>query len=183
MRVDGAAADGLHETPAAVELQRSYAASVSAHTRALSDVELVVSAFDAAGLTPRVIKGPVLAEAVYRRPDLRSYVDLDVLVKPDEFESGLHALERAGARIHERNWSLVRDRELGELRLITPSAGAIDLHRHLFNDPRARAEFPVDLVAVHERLRPVRLGGIVVQTLDPVDTVVHLALHACLAGA
>ncbi len=169
--------------PAAAELQRSYATGVGVHMRALTDVELVASSFDGVGLRPCFIKGPVLAEAVYRRPDLRSYVDLDVLVEPDAFETALHVLEGAGARIYERNWSLVRDRELGELRLITPSGGVIDLHWHLFNDPRARAEFPVDLAAVHERLRPVPVGGAVVYTLDPVDTVLHLALHACLAGA
>jgi hypothetical protein len=175
--------DGLHETPAALQLQRSYAASIGAHLRALTDVDFVVDAFAGTGLRPCFIKGPVLAEAVYRRPDLRSYVDLDVMVEPAGFQSALHALERAGARIYERNWGLVRDRELGELRLIAPSGGVIDLHWHLFNDPRARAEFPVDLDALHERLRPVRVGGTVVHTLDPVDTVLHLALHACLAGA
>ncbi|HVQ96195.1 MAG TPA: nucleotidyltransferase family protein [Mycobacteriales bacterium] len=173
---------GLADRPGTAELRAAHSATVAGHLRALADLRLVDRALTAAGVGYLVLKGPVLAGAVYRRPDLRSYVDVDVLVAPAEFAAALAALESAGCAVFERNWQLARDRLLGELRLFTPSGLVLDLHWHVIADRSIRAAFRLDLAAVRGRARTVRLAGRDVRTLDPADTVVHLALHAALAG-
>jgi hypothetical protein len=84
--------------------------------------------------------------------------------------------------VYERNWPLVRDRRLGALRLTTPAGGVLDLHWHIFYERTVRAAMPVDVVALRERSRTVLLGGRQVRTLDPLDTLTHVAVHAALDG-
>jgi hypothetical protein len=173
---------GLADRPDAAPTREAYTSAVGRHLRTLSDLELVLDVLGGYGVTPLVLKGPVLAEAVYRRPDLRGYVDLDVLVAPADFGTALTALERAGCTIYERNWPLVRDRMLGALRLTTPAGTILDLHWHLYYERSVRAALPVDLAAVRARGRTVDVAGRRVRTLDGLDTLVHLAVHSALDG-
>jgi hypothetical protein len=175
-------ASGLADRPDAAPTREAYTSAVGRHLRTLSDLELVLDVLGGYGIAPLTLKGPVLAGAVYRRPDLRGYVDLDLLVSPAEFPLALPALERAGCAVFERNWPLVRDRELGALRLTTPAGTVIDLHWHLFYERSVRQAVPVDLAAVRGRARTVELAGRRVRTLDALDTLVHLAVHAALDG-
>jgi Uncharacterised nucleotidyltransferase len=176
-------AGGLAAAPGASAVRERHATSVATHLRTLADLDLVDGALRAAGVAYLVIKGPVLAEAVYRRPDLREYVDLDLLVTPADFGRAIAALEAAGCSVYERNWRLVRERMLAELRLFTPAGTIVDLHWHVVNDARIRAGVPADLAGARSRARTVPVGGRPIATLDPADTVVHLGLHASLSGA
>jgi len=173
---------GLAGLPGAAGIRVAYQAAVATHLRTLVDLELVDAALGAAGLPYLVVKGPVLAETVYSRPDLRGYVDLDVLVAPAAFAAAVAALEAAGCQVYERNWRLAKQFMLGELRLFTPAGTVVDLHWHLVAERRVREALSVDLAGIRDRARQVTLGGRRVATLDPADTVVHLALHASLTG-
>jgi Uncharacterised nucleotidyltransferase len=175
-------ATGLADRTDASPTREAYTSAVGRHLRTLSDLELVLDVLGGYGVVPLVLKGPVLAGAVYRRPDLRGYVDLDLLVAPPEFSIALLALERAGCTIFERNWPLVRDRGLGALRLTTPAGTVLDLHWHLFYERAVRRAVPVDLGVIRARARSVELAGRRVRTLDGLDTLVHLAVHAALDG-
>jgi putative nucleotidyltransferase-like protein len=175
-------ATGLADRTDAAPVREAYTSAVGRHLRTLSDLELVLDVLGGYSIAPLVVKGPVLAGAVYRRPDLRGYVDLDVLVAPAEFPVALPALERAGCEVFERNWPLVRDRRLGALRLTTPAGTVLDLHWHPFYERSVRAAVPVDVGAVRARARTVELAGRRVRTFDALDTLVHLAVHAALDG-
>jgi len=175
-------ASGLADRDDAAPTREAYTTAVGRHLRTLSDLELVLDVLGGYGIVPLVLKGPVLAGAVYRRPDLRGYVDLDLLVTPPEFPVALLALERAGCNVFERNWPLVRDRGLGALRLTMPAGTVLDLHWHLFYERAVRRAVPVDLGGVRKRARSVELAGRRVRTLDGLDTLVHLAVPAALDG-
>ncbi|MBI1758403.1 MAG: nucleotidyltransferase family protein [Actinobacteria bacterium] len=175
-------AGGLDGRPDTGPTREAYTAALGRHLRTLSDLDLVLDVLAGFNVTPLVMKGPVLAELVYRRPDLRGYVDLDLLVPATEFPLALSGLERAGCTVYERNWPLVRDRRLGALRLTTPAGGVLDLHWHIFYEHAVRAAMPVDVAVLRERARTVLLGGRQVRTLDPLDTLAHVAVHAALDG-
>ena len=174
-------AAGLGDRPDAAPLRSAVAVAAGRHLRAMAEVERIDAALrDVPWL---LFKGPVLATLVHGSPTLRSPVDLDVLVPRSAFRCAVRGLERAGCTVYERNWTLVRTARLGSLRLHTPSGALIDLHWDLLNDAAARGAFRVSSAAAIDRARVVPLGSVRVRTLDPVDTVVHLALHAALAGA
>lgn len=155
---------------------------VATHLRALAETQAVAQAFAGTGVRWVVVKGVVLAQVVYRRPSVRPYSDLDVLVHPADLGPALDALEAAGFEVLDRNWRLVADSQRGEISLSTPTGTLLDLHWHLVNEASARARFSLDIAAMVERRTTADIGGMHVPTLRADDTVVHLALHAVLSG-
>lgn len=127
-------------------------------------------------------KGPVLAQRCYERPELRTYRDLDVLIARERFPEMVTHLQEAGVEVIDQNWTLIRRERRGQLHLTLPMGTVADLHWHLLNRGVVRESFDVDMGGVLARTRSVVVSGVEVETLSAVDTVVHLALHAALAG-
>lgn len=162
-------------------LQQTRRDGVGRHLRVQADLHAVGAAFD--GVLPwLVVKGPVLAQHVYARPDLRSFVDLDLLVPPGALGEALTALEDNGFTVLDRNWALLARRLSGELHLRSPHGGVIDLHWDLFNDRRTRDSFAMRTESFFDRSEEIKIDGRPIRTLDPVDTVVHTAVHAARSG-
>ncbi len=148
------------------------------HLRALDDLRLVVSALGGAGVDVLVVKGPALVATCYAGPLLRSYVDLDVLVRPSQLREAVAALEAAGWTLLDANWPLLSSAGVGELKLEGPTGGALDLHWSFGKegDPAP----PVDTLM--RRSVGVNDGELHYRTLGPADFAVHVALHAAASG-
>lgn len=153
------------------------------HLQALGDHRRAASVLDGAGVPHLVVKGPVLAEHHHGAPDLRSYRDLDLLVPGAGLRDALEALLAAGWPQVDRNWALLRETVAGELHLVGPFGTPLDLHWQLLFRQSLRRDFPLDVEAMAARRREVVAGSGTLTTLDAVDTVLHLCLHAALAGA
>ena len=164
------------------ELEAAYHSALQVHLRALHDLRIAGAALDDAGIAWASFKGPVLAEHTYRRHDLRSYSDLDLLVPPTRFREAIAVLERNGGEVLDRNWRLIRERMSGEVHVRLPTGTLADLHWHLFNRVERRRCFPLDTGDVLSRAVVVDVDGVAARTLSPEDTLVHLALHACMSG-
>lgn len=163
-------------------LQVSYRDQLARHLRSLSDLRTAARALDDAGITWAAVKGPVLAEHVWPRPDMRAYTDVDLVVDRRRFADTLAALQSAGARLVDRNWPLIRDQRRAEVTLALPYGTSLDLHWHLVNDPATRRAFSFQMDELFERRQVVELGGVHVPTLDPADTLLHLAYHMAHSG-
>lgn len=163
-------------------LERAYRLQWQVQLRSLADLAEVVPVLGGLGVPWAVVKGPVLAEVVYDRSITRSYIDLDVLVHRSTLPDVLDALEASGAWVRDRNWTLVRSGMRGELTMGLRYGSALDLHWHLFNEPRVRRAFSVSIEELLARTRDVWVNGTRTPTLDPSDTLVHIAAHASLAG-
>ena len=163
-------------------LQTSHRDQLFRHMRVLSDMRPVVSALDDAGVAWVAVKGPVLAETVWPRADMRAYTDVDLVVDRRRFSDVLAALETVGASLVDRNWPFIRDQGRAELSLTLAYGTALDLHWDLVNDIDLRRVFRFPQEEMYERARRIQLEGMAVPTLDPVDTVLHLAYHSVLSG-
>ena len=151
------------------------------HMRAVGDLRLVQQCLASACLPFVVVKGPALVERLYGSPDLRSYVDLDLLVRPSDLGAAVYALEAAGCALLDANWPLLQEAGVHELRLLGPTGGAIDLHWSLGKGPGLVDVSPaVDTLL--DRAVTWHLGDISLLTLDWSDTFVHLAVHAAASG-
>src|SRR5262249_20701768 len=151
--------------------------------RTLADLALIGGAFDELGVSWLVAKGPVLAEGVYDRPDLRTYTDLDLFVAPTWVGRALEALEGLGRPVLGPTLEHLRRLSVSEVHVVAPHGTVVELHFHLLNDAPQRERFTVPMAELYNRPRRVLLGDQSVPTLDPVDTLVYLCLHACLSGA
>lgn len=184
-RVDGAVATVLRHEPEVddrllAELLAAALRHVTAQLRVQSELALCREAL---GSMPWLaIKGPVLARHYYSRPAIRAYSDLDLLVHPHQLGDALVALEGAGFRILDRNWSLMTDLLVGEVHLATPLGGVLDLHWDLINDRDTREAFGIRTGELLAHRRWVSLGGSHTPTLGAVDTLLHVAMHALRSG-
>jgi Uncharacterised nucleotidyltransferase len=163
-------------------LQRRRHDQLMRHLRAMADLEAVAAALDGADVPWVAIKGPVLAENVWPRPDLREYTDLDILVDRRHFARALDALAAAGANPLDRNWPLIRSTMRAELALVLKHGSHLDLHWDVVvpSELRRTFRFPVDEMLERRVLVPT--GRVLVPTFDPVDTLLHLAFHAAHSG-
>ena len=167
---------------AVASLARTHATRTAAHLRVLADLDAVVASLSESAVPFLVVKGPVLSEHLYPSPDLRTYEDLDLLIPPGSFERAVDALRASGSLLLDRNWALTRADTRGQLHFQLPMGTLADVHWHLLNRENVRDGFSITTDDLFERSREVDVGGRSVPTLDPVDTLLHVALHAALSG-
>ena len=183
-RIVGCVRDAMQKAGLEIppELDARYRQALAWHVLAMHESRLLGDALDSAGLPWLIFKGPVLTETVYRRPGLRSYVDIDVLVRPRDLGKAIVQLEASGFASIDDDWARFRQMMLGEVHLRSPHGVPIDLHWTLLNTHRARAQFDLRTSAMFEQATSVLLAGRPTPTFDPADTLMHLALHACSSG-
>nr|WP_231126881.1 nucleotidyltransferase family protein [Motilibacter aurantiacus] len=152
------------------------------HLVVLRQAAAMAAVLTAAGVRFAVVKGPVLTELAYGRPERRPYADLDLLVHPQDLRAALDSLGAAGWSMLDRNWVLARRQMRAELSLVYGETVMLDLHWHLVNERPRRAALNWHTADLLERTRTVDVGGVELPVLDPVDAMMHLALHATTSG-
>jgi putative nucleotidyltransferase-like protein len=152
------------------------------HLRALAGLRTLTTEFNSAGIEWLVFKGPVLSEHVYRRPGARGYGDIDLLVRPDDVAGAVAVLERLGSQALDGGWKLMQAIGNGESAYELPGGVVIDLHWDVINDCRRRLAFEIAPDTLFRRSQFLQIAGIAVRTFDPIDTVLHVAMHACHSG-
>jgi hypothetical protein len=126
------------------------------------------------------LKGSVLANTVYPRPDLRPLADVDLLVDPVHFERALVALESAGGRLRTRNWEAMLRLRSSEVTVVMPAGTHVDLHWHVVNRAALRASFRLD---PGELLAPAVPGPVpTVAAPDPAAHLGYVAWHMTVSG-
>jgi hypothetical protein len=170
------------ESGARTTLLAAYLSGKGRHEKTLDDLREIATVFDANSVHFVVIKGPVLAELVYPRADLRAYADLDLVVAPESFGRAIDALRASGGKLIDPYVRPSVDGP-GQLRMSAPGGTLVELHWDLVNDARVRHSLGVSTFDVLERAGPASLAGTNVRIPEPTDTLLHLAVHAGLAGA
>jgi putative nucleotidyltransferase-like protein len=163
-------------------LDRHEITQTANQMRIVTDLAGFAASIAPLGIPWITFKGPVAAQRLYGRPELRTYRDLDVLVARPDFRRTIAFLERSGVEVIDRNWTLISREHRGQLHVTLALGTVVDLHWHLLNRGVVREAFTVDMDGVFARARTVSVSGVRVQTLNAADTLVHLGLHAALAG-
>lgn len=174
---------GLLPPEVAEDVADAGRAALFAHLVALAELEQIAAAFARAGIRWLIVKGPVLAEMLHGRPELRSYRDVDLLVDPAHLDAALQALGENDGDVLDRNWTLLLREMKGELHVEMPAGTMIDLHWDLFNERSRRDRHSVPFDRLHARSVEMAVGRTKVRTLDPLDTLVYVALHTMASGA
>ena len=157
-----------HQRVAAADLIREH------------ELQVLLDAFSQAGLTPLVVKGAALAYTAYRRPDLRSRVDTDLLIDATERRAAERVLEEQGYRaVPQLEADLVMYQRPYEKRRGSGAAHMVDLHWRLSNPQRFGSALTYDDLrrsAVHlTRLHASAIGPSPVHAL--VLSCVHRVAH------
>ncbi len=129
-----------------------------------------------------VVKGPALIAQAHTQGYPREFSDLDVLVRPADFERAVEGLTAAGFEPLATNWHGFLDHGVAEIPLRFEWS-TIDLHWNLVALGATRRHIRLSTDACFKRAIEVRLGNVDVLTLDPVDTLLHVCINTGLDGA
>lgn len=160
-----------------------YATVAEAHATAMAEVLQL----EAAALTfierladvaieVRLLKGMATAHLDHADPAVRSFVDVDLLIRTDQFQAAIRACEDAGCRrdLPERRPGF-DGRFAKDATLYTPDGLEIDLHRTLAKGPFGLC---LDLAWLWSDQSSLELGGRTVPTLSAEGRF----LNACYAA-
>jgi putative nucleotidyltransferase-like protein len=167
----------------ATDAQRTDA--VHAHQATLA-VDLVleralltaVDDLERAGIDVRVLKGAAIAHTVYPAPELRSFRDVDLLVRDQQLDVAIAVLSEQGATRRFREPRPRFNRRFGKGVCVRTADGVeVDLHRVFAAGP-----FGLQIVSARlfEQACTVPLGGTTITGLDPTARALHAAFHAAL---
>jgi hypothetical protein len=126
-------------------------------------------------------KGPMLAQTLYGDPNLRCFVDLDLLVRAADTPHARQLLMQQNFVPKQLYNKHLADRYLqshcwDDTFTQTETAVTIDLHETL-----TPAYFPVqfDLEGIYHRLQPISLQNITLYSFSDEDLLLYLCVHGC----
>ncbi len=153
-----------------------------AQARRIVLLRMLARATEALDVPALTMKGHALAANWYANPDTRDFNDLDVLVRPRDFERALAALALAGMTPATTNWHGFLAHEVAEVPVQLRSA-VLDLHWHVVALGQERRHLLLPTLEFFDRAVPARFGDVEMLTLGPVDTLLHLCVNTGLGGA
>ena len=180
----------VHEAPFAIpaEVVDSFRAKrdgiVRNNLRLASELVRVARTFDRGKIPLMAIKGPTLAAQLYGGLDRRQFVDLDILVRPDDLFGALTLLADLGFQARSTDLHSLSPRQLDRVRADSKSTDLyrcdstgttqLDLHWRLSNDP---AFFPTETGRQFERALSMSISGQSILTMDQSERLEYLAFH------
>lgn len=171
-------ADAPLPADAAAELRALNRAEVHRGLALAAELRRLLGALAAAGVEALAYKGPALAAQAYGDLSLRSFIDLDLLVRPGDVPRALGVLGREGyapalhlSPAQERYFRGVD----GDYQLVHRTTGLlVELHARVSSE---RFCMPIETDALMRRARSVALGGGEVRTLGDGDLLLVLCVH------
>ena len=148
---------------------------MAGHLAAEAAYRIIHRVLGARGIEHLVLKGPHLGAMVYDAVWERGYGDLDVLVRPGQFQDALLGLLDNGFSLKagpaRRGATIDSSYNRG---LVSPLGWLVELHRAFC----AYDLYPVDYEALFSRAVPFRFGQVEALGLAPEDLLLHLVIHA-----
>jgi hypothetical protein len=144
-------------------------------------LEAMLEAFERAGLAVMVVKGPVVADTVYPHPGWRPMVDLDLVVKDEDWAPSMAVLTELGFTAEESGWSGLTEELTGQvsmLKSVGPAIAAVEIHRDLrILSERLAVRGEVDRNRAWADTQPYVCGAGRGLALSPEDAIAYASTH------
>lgn len=158
-------------------VQAIHLSCAAGNIRLFHELESIVRAFQAAGITVVPLKGAWLAESVYASIAQRTMADVDLWVRRKELDAARRVMESLGysSRPKTDRPQDLQDEISGETQLFKAEAPMVELHWNVFPGEWLRHAARIDEQALWERTLPYK--GEAVRQLSPEDAILHLCVH------
>ncbi len=166
--------------PARERLRSAWVNGWRQYLLGVQQLSQIFASFHREGVPVIPLRGPRLAELLYRDPGLRPFTDLDLLVREGDRSQTLSLLSGLGYRhmeaglplSHELNW-----RHAASFTAEDPDTLPIDLHWGVVDYPGTAPAAPIDHQELWDRAVQTQGPEGVRWGLCPEDLLIYLALH------
>lgn len=155
------------------QLRSHLAQSMLVTRRRTVDHRNVLSRLQEAGIETLVLKGVALGSMVYPDPGTRPSSDIDVLIRPRDYDRAMDLIESDGMRTDYLQFDRAVIRRFRHSAGVELTGHAFDLHWRLLSE---RLDESID-AGLWDRSVVVNLAGAPVATLCPEDHLLHAVLH------
>lgn len=138
-----------------------------------AELENVLSVFRQHGIAAITLKGTILAEHLYGNPGLRTIVDIDILVKPEELPLANSLLLEMGYR--QSVPSLGWDHHFHEAPFYKQAQFPLFIELHWNMDDPKLVTIPQE--EIWNRAQPIQVQGETTKGLSPEDNILFLSNH------
>ena len=164
-----------------VQAEQARAAHMAAMVWVLSlerELLIVIDLLTQADVETRILKGTAVAHLDYSNPSLRSFIDLDILLRAEDFDRAVRTLVAAGfiRRLSEPRPGFDQRFDKGTT-LVGAAGYELDLHRTFVLGPWGLL---VDLNDLWDRGEEVVIGGRPLRALSRYNRLLHACYHAAL---
>ena len=153
---------------------RSAALTQAVHNFQLAETLIeILHSFRDCSVEVVVLKGPAVALIAYEQIATREFIDLDLLVRPEDLSRARAVLGQLGFRqVSEDPRKLGSEKDIQFIRDI--DGMLVELHWAL-NPPPTR--FPIELTGIWNRLQSIYFQNEPIRTLALEDTLLTLCIH------
>lgn len=146
-----------------------------------ADLLRVGGLLDGHGVNYRVLKGPAFAHLDYPNPAIRAFADIDLLVRPEHYETAVDVLTTAGFVRKFREVRRGFDYRFGKGACLTgPNGHEVDLHRTFVMGPFG---LTLDLDDIWASSEGFEIAGRHFASLDADQRFLHACYHAAIGNA
>lgn len=174
--------EGIIPEEAISKLRNTYYLVGERNARNYQNLKELLLRLNQEGIEVIILKGLVLAELVYKNPALRQMVDVDFLVKKEDFNRLRKLLLNYGYKqsYAGQGWSGLLERFGGEMYFFKGDLPFLDIHHSLCQYERFKGIIKIDQ-GIWQRRQRISLFGVPIAILSPGDMILHLCLHSSLA--
>ena len=164
---------GLADDVGLAQLRHHLAQSMLVTRRRALDYEAVLRRFREAGIETLVLKGVALGSMVYPDPGTRPSSDIDVLIRPSDYERAMDFIESDGKRTDYLHFDRAVIRRFRHSAGVELAGHGFDLHWRLLSE---RLDESVD-AGLWDRSTSVNVSGSSIDTMCLEDHLLHAVLH------
>jgi hypothetical protein len=137
------------------EIQSAQRAIAAARTRQVHQIgfelllkhhgERVVRALHLAGIEAAMVKGPIFARRLYAEPAMRSFTDIDILIRLHTRSAASEVIRDLGLSLHAHDYRAGKDYCEDLWLLVDDPRVGIEIHTNLVHNPKLRRATSVTL--------------------------------------
>ena len=156
-------------------LREAYLAAAARNTIMLHNAAEVLAALKREGIGVIALKGLYLAENVFTSIGLRTFSDLDLLVRRERLADALAALQGLGYKLSTWYDPLAGNTDIKHIPpLEKADHPAVELHWTILEEDEP---FSIDVEGLWRRALPAAAAGVEVLALSLEDLILHLSMH------
>ncbi|MFQ6061743.1 MAG: nucleotidyltransferase family protein [Methanosarcinales archaeon] len=159
------------------KLKKHYYANFARNMFQYEELSKVLNSFKDAGIEVIVLKGAALAETVYKNIGLRSFSDIDILIKREDLQRSKKKMSELGYTLDEKVTPEEYNEKFGCDLFYFKQKNIIELHWNIARNTGIGKPVKIEIDKMWNNARSANIASVDVLVLSPEDLLLHSCIH------